>query len=190
MLDVQLMNLLPELILTIFLPLLVFEAAWNLQWSQLKRDFVPICLFAIVGVLISIASFALGVHRGIGVSLPTALLIGASLSATDLVSVVALFRELGVSQRLSILMEGENLFNDGMAIVAFSFLLSFALGTAQLQAQPIVLEFFTVVGIGTGVGFLIGFGISYLTQRFDLPLVEQSLTLGSAYGTYLITSDC
>ncbi|WP_199337037.1 cation:proton antiporter [Oscillatoria sp. FACHB-1407] len=188
-LDVRLVHLSPELILSIFLPPLVFEAAWNLQWSRLKQDLVPICLFAVVGVLISIAGIALGLNQLAGLSLPTALLIGASLSATDPVSVVALFRELGVDKRLSTLMEGESLFNDGMAIVAFSFLSSFALETAQFQVQSILVQFFAVVGIGFGVGSLIGFGISYLTQRFDLPLVEQSLTLMSAYGTYLITED-
>jgi CPA1 family monovalent cation:H+ antiporter len=86
-------------------------------------------------------------------------------------------------------MEGESLFNDGMAVVAFSFLVALPLGTAELAIQPLVVQFFSVVGIGIGVGSLIGFGISYLTQRFDLPLVEQSLTLVSAYGTYLITED-
>jgi CPA1 family monovalent cation:H+ antiporter len=184
--DVRLVHLSPELILLIFLPPLVFEAAWNLQWSLLKQDFIRICLFAIVGVLISIVGTTLGLNQWMGISLPTALLIGASLSATDPVSVVALFRELGVDKRLSTLMEGESLFNDGMAIVAFSFLLSFALGKEQLQAQPILAEFLMVVGIGIGLGTVIGFGISYLTQRFDLPLVEQSLTLVSAYGTYLV----
>ena len=52
-----------------------------------------------------------------------------------------------------------------------------------------IARFFVVVGVGIGVGSLIGFGISYLTQRFDLPLVEQSLTLVSAYGTYIITEN-
>ncbi|UBF30686.1 sodium:proton antiporter (plasmid) [Kovacikia minuta CCNUW1] len=188
-LDVRLVNLSPALILSIFLPPLVFEAAWNLQWARLKRDLVPICLLAIAGVLISIAGIAIGLNQLVGLSLPTALLIGASLSATDPVSVVALFRALGVDKRLSTLMEGESLFNDGMAIVAFSFLLAFALGTANFQVQSILMQFFSVVGIGIGVGCLIGFGLSYLTQRFDLPLVEQSLTLVSAYGTYLLVED-
>jgi len=188
-LDVRLVNLSPELILSIFLPPLVFEAAWNLQWSRLRQDLVPITLFAVIGVLISIAGVALGLNQLVGLSLPTALLIGASLSATDPVSVVALFRELGVDKRLSTLTEGESLFNDGMAIVAFTFLLSFAQGMAHFQTQSILVQFFAVVGIGIGVGCLTGFGISYLTQRFDLPLVEQSLTLVAAYGTYLITED-
>jgi CPA1 family monovalent cation:H+ antiporter len=124
-----------------------------------------------------------------GVSLSTALLIGASLSATDPVSVTALFRELGVGKRLSTMMEGESLFNDGMAVVAFGFLLGFALGTEQVAIQPFLVQLFVVVGFGIGIGGLLGFGISYLTQRFDLPLVEQSLTLVSAYGAYLITEE-
>jgi CPA1 family monovalent cation:H+ antiporter len=187
--DVRLVNLSPGLILFIFLPPLLFEAAWNLKWSDLKRDLIPICLYAVIGVVISITGVVLGLNQLTGVSLTTALLVGASLSATDPVSVSALFRELGAGERLRTLMEGESLFNDGMAVVAFSFLVALPLGTAELAIQPLVVQFFSVVGIGIGVGSLIGFGISYLTQRFDLPLVEQSLTLVSAYGTYLITED-
>ncbi|MBW4657767.1 MAG: sodium:proton antiporter [Drouetiella hepatica Uher 2000/2452] len=188
-LDVRLVDLSPALILTILLPPLLFEAAWNLKWSDLKRDLLPICLYAIVGVGISIAGVALGLNQLAGMSLTTALLIGASLSATDPVSVTALFRELGVSKRLSVLMEGESLFNDGMAVVAFSLLVALPLGTANLGVQSVLTQLFTVVGIGLAVGSVVGFGISYVTQRFDLPLVEQSITLVSAYGTYLVTEE-
>ncbi len=187
--DVRLVTLSPGLILLIFLPPLLFEAAWNLRWKELKQDFLPICLYAVFGVVISVLGIALGLNQIAGLSLSTALLIGASLSATDPVSVTALFRELGVGKRLVTLMEGESLFNDGMAVVAFAFLVALPLGKAELGLQPILIEFFTVVGIGVAVGSLIGFGISYLTQRFDLPMVEQSLTLVSAYGTYLIVED-
>ncbi|MEH2450130.1 Na+/H+ antiporter [Nostoc sp.] len=185
--NVRLVNLSPQLILLIFLPPLLFEAAWNLKWSNLKQDLLPICLYAVVGVVISIAGVAFGLHQFAGLELSIALLVGASLSATDPVSVTALFRELGASKRLTTLMEGESLFNDGMAVVAFGLLVALPLGTAKLELQSALWEFFQVVGIGIGFGGLIGFGISFLTQRFDLPLVEQSLTLVSAYSTYLIT---
>ncbi|WP_338017028.1 Na+/H+ antiporter [Myxacorys almedinensis] len=187
--DVRLVELSPQLILSIFLPPLLFEAAWNLKWSELKRDLVPVSLAAVLGVLISIAGIAFGLNQLLGLPLATALLIGASLSATDPVSVTALFRELGVDRRLTTLMEGESLFNDGMAVVAFSFLVALSVGNEAFDLQSIMLELVQVVGIGLTIGSLIGFGISYLTQRFDLPLVEQSLTLVSAYGTYLIVEE-
>lgn len=189
LLDVRLVNLSPELILSIFLPPLLFEAAWNLKWQELKQNLIPICLYAVLGVVISVAGVTFGLHQWAGVSLTTALLIGASLSATDPVSVIALFRELGAGKRLSTIMEGESLFNDGMAVVAFGFLIALSAGTVEPTVQAVVIEFLQVVGVGIAVGVLIGFGISYLTQRFDLPLVEQSLTLVSAYGTYLLTED-
>lgn len=187
--DVRLINLSPQLILLIFLPPLLFEAAWNLKWSRLKQDLIPISLYAVYGVVIAIAGIAVSLNQFAQIALPTALLIGASLSATDPVSVTALFRELGVGKRLTTLMEGESLFNDGMAVVAFGFLIAFSQGTANLTFQAVSTQLVLVIGIGLGTGGIFGFGFSYLTQRFDLPLVEQSLTLVIAYGTYLITEE-
>ncbi|GAB4523380.1 MAG: Na+/H+ antiporter [Pleurocapsa sp.] len=187
--DIRLVNLSPELILEIFLPPLLFEAAWNIRWRSLKDSLLPVSLFAVVGVVISVVGVALALSNFTDLSLATALLVGASLSATDPVSVVALFRELGASKRLTIVMEGESLFNDGVAVVAFLLLVNIPLGSGDFSVSTIVLRFLTFVGIGLGIGSIIGFGISYLTQRFDLPLVEQSLTLVSAYGTYLITEE-
>jgi CPA1 family monovalent cation:H+ antiporter len=187
--DVRLVNLSPELILEIFLPPLLFEAAWNIRWRELKQDLISVSLFAIVGVVISVVGIAFAINQLTGLPLTTALLVGASLSATDPVSVVALFRELGADKRLKILMEGESLFNDGVAVVAFLLLVGIPLGTSEFSVSTTFARFCVFVGIGIGVGCLVGFGISLLTQRFDLPLVEQSLTLVSAYGTYLITEE-
>jgi CPA1 family monovalent cation:H+ antiporter len=188
-LDIRFVDLSPELILLIFLPPLLFEAAWNLKWSELKKYLLPVTLLAILGVVISIAGVTLGLHQFTGLSLTVALLIGASLSATDPVSVIALFRELGVGSRLAALMEGESLLNDGMAVVAFGFITALSMGQVEPSGRAVLLELLQVLGIELAAGGLIGFGISYLTQRFDLPLVEQSLTLVTAYGAYLIAED-
>ena len=187
--DIRLVNLSPELILEIFLPPLLFEAAWNIRWRSLKANLVPVTMFAVIGVVISVLGVAFALSNFTTLSISTALLVGASLSATDPVSVVALFRELGASKRLTIVMEGESLFNDGVAVVAFLLLVGIPLGIEQFSLTTTLVKFFTFVGIGLGIGSIIGFGISYLTQRFDLPLVEQSLTLVSAYGTYLVTEE-
>ena len=101
--DVRLVELSPGLILSIFLPPLLFEAAWNLKWLDLKQNLVPICLYAVVGVVISIVGIALSLNQLAALSLTTALLVGAILSATNPVSVTALFRELGVGSRLTTL---------------------------------------------------------------------------------------
>jgi CPA1 family monovalent cation:H+ antiporter len=146
-------------------------------------------LYAIIGVVICVVSLVLGLYWLAGTSLATALLVGASLSATDPVSVVALFRELGVDKRLTTVMEGESLFNDGVAVVAFNLLVGIALGIEQFDVSVTIARFLVFVGVGISIGGLIGFGISFLTQRFDIPLVEQSLTLVSAYGTYLVAEE-
>ncbi|MBP0017368.1 MAG: Na+/H+ antiporter [Cyanobacteria bacterium SBLK] len=187
--NVRLVNLSPELILEIFLPPLLFEAAWNIRWRDLKESLVPVGLFAVLGVIISIVGVAFPISQFTGLSLPIALLLGASLSATDPVSVVALFRELGAGKRLTTVMEGESLFNDGVAVVAFILLVGIPLGIGDFSIADTISRFGIFVGLGVGVGCLVGFGISYLTQRFDFPLVEQSLTLVSAYGTYLIVEE-
>lgn len=188
-LDVRLIELSPELILFIFLPPLLFEAAWNVRWKDLKQDFLPVTLFATIGVVITVLGVAYALHTLAHVSLPIALLVGACLSATDPVAVVALFKELGAPRRLRTLMDGESLLNDGVAVVAFSLLIGNVLGTSTFSLQNTILQFLIFVGTGLGIGIVIGFGISYLTQRFDLPLVEQSLTLVAAYGAYLVTEE-
>jgi CPA1 family monovalent cation:H+ antiporter len=187
--DVRLIDLSPEVTLFIFLPPLVFRTAWNLEWSVLKRDLVPIGLYATVGVAIAIAGMTLALTQLAGFSLPMATLVGASLSATAPAPMTALFRELGVKHRLTTLMEGENLFNSAAAIAAFILLAELPAQFDQLSLALILGRILAFIGIGLGVGGAIGLSISYLLQRSNVRFLGRSLILVAAYGTYLLSEE-
>src|SRR5579883_3203930 len=119
-------ELTPDLILMVFLPALLFEASWNIDAEELKRDRVPLLVLSTVGVVISTAVIAALLHYLVGFDLKAALLFGSMVSATDPISVIALFRKLGIDRRLTMLLEGESLFNDGTSVVLFKLMLVFA----------------------------------------------------------------
>ena len=121
------LELTPELILALLVPPLVFEAAFHLNVSDLQRSIPAIALLAIPGVIIVTLVVGGLIALVTPLSLPMALIFGSLMAATDPVSVVALFRALGVPKRLAVLIEGESLFNDGTAIVVFNLVLAVAL---------------------------------------------------------------
>ena len=120
----------PDLILLIFLPALLFEAAWNLKLDQLRRNLVPILVLAVAGVVLSTGIIGVILHYGLGLSWRPALLFGAMISATDPVSVLALFKMLSLPPRLATIVEGESLLNDGTAVVVFRIILVGAAGSS------------------------------------------------------------
>jgi CPA1 family monovalent cation:H+ antiporter len=187
--DVRLLRLSPGMILMLFLPPLLFEAAWNMRWSELRQEFLPSSLYAVGGVMVSIASVGLALHQFVGVPWMTSLLVGACLSATDSAAVLGIFREIGAGKRLTTLLEGEALLNDGASVVAFGVLVELAVDQQPFQLSTTLLRFFVVTGIGLSIGGLIGICFAVLTQRYELDWVEQSLTLATAYGTYLLVEE-
>jgi monovalent cation:H+ antiporter, CPA1 family len=180
----------PELILLIFLPALLFEAAWNLRLQHLRENLAPILLLAVPGVVVSVGIAGTILHYGIGWPWATALLFGAIISATDPVSVLALFKKLGLPRRLNTIVEGESLINDGTAVVVFKIILALAAGaTLETSTGGLLMdslrEFIKVVFGGLAVGAIIGLTASALTARFDDHLLEITLTTIAAYGSYL-----
>ncbi len=146
-----------ELILALLVPPLIFEAALRLNLRTLRRDWLPIFLLAVPGVLISTAIVGNVVSLGAGIPLALALAFGALISATDPVAVIAFFRSLGVDRRVSTLIEGESLLNDGVAVVLFTLALSAAaVSSGGEAANPTLLqgivEFTRVAGGGVVVG--------------------------------------
>ena len=112
----------PDVILILFLPALVFEGSVKLDVRELLRNSVPLLLLANAGVLLAALVTGYLVHWLIGLPVLIALLFGCIISATDPISVLAIFKDLRVDKRLSLIMEGESLLNDGTAVVLFGIL--------------------------------------------------------------------
>ncbi|MCX6069624.1 MAG: Na+/H+ antiporter, partial [Chloroflexi bacterium] len=175
----------PQLILSLFLPPLVFEAAFHLPLRDLRRDGVTIFLLAVPGVLLAMAVVGGALNFFGGLSLPLALVFGALIAATDPVTVLAIFRRLGVPKRLEVLLEAESLFNDGTAIVLFNLALAGALSGA-FHIWEGAFDFLWVSAGGLAIGLALGWITAQLLARVDDYLVETTLTTVVAFGSYLL----
>jgi CPA1 family monovalent cation:H+ antiporter len=180
-----------ELLFSVFLPGLVFEAAFHLEFKQFWRNRLAIVALAVPGVVAATALTALiltpvagTLHFAEGFNWHYTLIFGALISATDPIAVVPIFRNLHVPQRLSVLLEGESLLNDGTAIVFFTLSLGLAAGT-HVTAGGLALNFITMVGSGLLIGAAIGFVVSKLIQGVDDPMIEITLTTIAAYGSFV-----
>src|SRR5215207_9293579 len=174
-----------ELIFNIFLPPLIYEAAIYIKWNELRRDLVVILVLATVGVLLSAAVTAVGMHYIAQWGWQSAILFGVLIAATDPVSVIATFKEAGVHGRLRLLMEAESLFNDSAAAVAFSIALVFASGGSITLFGTLQTLVITIAG-GILCGALVAGGVLLLAGRTDDHLIEITLTTVAAYGSFLL----
>ena len=175
----------PELILSLFVPPLIFEAAFNLDLRLLRDNLAPILVLAVPGVLLTTLFVGGVVTLGIGLPLPTAITFGALIAATDPVAVVALFRALGVPHRLAVALEGESLFNDGTAIVVFR-IATVAAVSGIFDPVDGLFDFFQVAVGGIAVGLALGWLAAQLIGRIDDHLISTTLTPLLAYGAYLV----
>lgn len=156
-----------DLVLFLFLPALIFESAINLDARLLMKDIIPILMLAVPALLISAGLISVGLWLIQDFNIFHALLFGALISATDPVAVIALFKELGAPQRLTILVEGESLLNDATAIVFFGIIIGLIdngfSGTSDIGIA--ILDFFYVFIGGIVVGAIIGIVISEMLYR-------------------------
>jgi CPA1 family monovalent cation:H+ antiporter len=182
-----------DLILAILVPPLLFEATLQIKWEKLRQNMVPILLLAVVGTLLGTIIVGEIITWVLDVPLLAAFAFGALISATDPVAVISFFRSLGVSKRLGLLMEGESLLNDGVAIVLFSMAVGFAAAGIDPAQQGIsilwqgLIEFLRVALGGLAVGLVLGYVVSYgILKNLDDHLIETTTTVALALGAYVI----
>jgi CPA1 family monovalent cation:H+ antiporter len=174
-----------ELIFSVFLPPLVFEAALFIPWREFKKDLPVVGLLATVGVVLAAAVTAAGMHYGIDWDWGSAVLFGVLISATDPVSVIATFKSVKVPGRLRLLIEAESLLNDGTAAVAFVAVLSVLAGGHQTVGSIVGTLLTTTVG-GVLTGGLVASALMVLAGRTPDYLVEITFTSLAAYGSFFI----
>lgn len=181
-LDLQLSK---DLIFSVFLPPLVFEAALYISWQELRKDLPVIGLLATVGVLLAAAATAIGMHYAVGWSWAAAGAFGVLIAATDPVSVIATFKEAGVHGRLRLLVEAESLLNDGTAAVGFVVVLALARGSHSGSMSAIV-HFLLAFGGGVLCGFIVGYALRVFAARTDDQVVAITFTGLAAYGSFFL----
>jgi CPA1 family monovalent cation:H+ antiporter len=177
-----------ELIFTVLLPPLIFEATLFIRWRELIHNLPVILLFATIGVVCSALLTIAGMVYLAGWAWQGAALFGILIAATDPVSVIATFKEAGVHGRLRLLVEAESLFNDATAAVGFTVVLALITGN-DISAQETFLNTTYSIFGGLAIGALFAGVILLLTHSTDDHLVELTLSTVAAYGSFLIAED-
>lgn len=185
-------NIDPHIILYVFLPTLLFEAAFALDVHTFKKSVGNAFILAIPGIIVALVltgAIMMGIrYTGMGLhswTWPVALMFGTIVSATDPVAVVSLLKELGASKKLSTLIESESLLNDGTAIVIFMVFMAIITGGGS--TNPILVEFLRVALGGTLIGVIIGLiVINWVRKVFNDALFEITVIIGAAYLAFFV----
>jgi monovalent cation:H+ antiporter, CPA1 family len=172
-----------DVILLLFLPPLLFEAAFVLDLRLLWSVRTGVVVFAVPGVLLAMVVGGALAHWALGLPWAVALLFGATIAATDPVAVLATFRQLGVNPRLAALLEGESLLNDGIAL---ALLLTLAMAVeGEFSLGPAAGTFVLSVVGGSAVGLGLGWVGHLLIAAIDEHLTEMTVSVAMAYGAFL-----
>ncbi len=178
-------NLTKSLLFTVLLPPLIFEAAFSLDWQQLRRDLGVVLVLATLGVVLAVAVTTAGMHFLVHWPWMSALVFGALISATDPVSVIATFKGAGVRGRLRLLVESESLFNDATAAVLFGICVAATTGDVPTPLE-VTARLALTIGGSLVCGAVVAVAALVLARRTDDHLVDITFTTVAAYGSFLL----
>src|SRR5690242_6211107 len=177
----------PEFVFLVCLPLLLFEGGITADVANVRANLVPIATLASLGMVLAITATGTALHYALGLNWGPALLLGAMLSVTDTVSILYAFRRVAVPRRLSGIMQGESLFNDGTALVAYAAIASVAVGGEA--SLPLPLLGAKVLGAtvgGLAIGLTLGLVAGFVIRHTEDPLAEIMVTTALAFAAFVI----
>ena len=177
----------PEIVFVIFLPPLLYGAAWNTSWHNFKAALSPITRAAVGLVLFTTSLVAVAAHVLIpGLSWPMAFLIGAIVSPPDAVAATAVTKGLGLHPKLITVLEGESLVNDASGLIAYKYALA-AIMAGNFVLWKASLNFLLVVAAGVAIGLAIGYALYLVHKKLVCdPVIEVTLTFLTPFASYLL----
>lgn len=177
----------PSVVLLVFLPPILYGAAWYTHWFSFKQILEPVLVLALGLVLVtSIGVAYVSVWFIPGFTLSTGFLLGAIISPPDAVAATAVLKKLPVPKKVMAVLEGESLINDASALVAFQLSIV-AISLGQFDVQTSISRFLLLSAGGVGIGLAVGCGSYYLHKigHFETAL-ETVLTFLTAYASFII----
>jgi CPA1 family monovalent cation:H+ antiporter len=177
----------PEIILYIIIPILIFESGRKLSIKQIKNEAIPIGFFSIIGVIITILIIGIAVTTVFQIPVIDGLLFGTILAATDPVAVGIIFKKFPIPHRLNLIIEGESLFNDATGVISFNVVKGIIFSGVAFSLLDASLSFiWTMVGaivFGTGLGWI---GGKILNKWKADEYVDFTFSLGLAIAGYIV----
>jgi monovalent cation/hydrogen antiporter len=174
----------PELVLFLFLPPLIYAAAWQSSWREFRAALQPILLLAIGLVLVTTTTIAVVAHSVVGLPWSVAFVLGAIVSPTDAVAASATAQSLGLSRRIVTVLEGESMVNDATGLVIYRFAVA-AVVTGAFSLWQASGQFMIVSLGGLLIGLIIAWPLARLHRMIDDALIEITMTLLTPFVAYL-----
>jgi CPA1 family monovalent cation:H+ antiporter len=173
----------PAIFMTILLPPILFEAALTLDVDELRKDADTVFTYAIVGTIMTLLAVAGFVYYFLGFTFIESVLMGIIVAPTDPIAVITSFKRVGTSNKFRVIVEGEALFNDGVAVIAYALILGMIETTDKTIFDLFASSSLAILG-GMGLGLLGGYFAHWLIAKTDDKFAEILIGFLLSYGIY------